>query len=850
FVEFFEEYSTDEITQTWGITFPQNSSKESIFEIFENRFNILIKRLNNQLISRLHQERNHEIKSYIKDFPLHIEQLKEKIAQLLKALMLNKLNLQGVYLTSSTQETENEEHSPLLFIPNANNNFEDQALQIMSTPPSIKKSYFTKQLLLSQLQADPINIKNNIEISRYWQKRIIYTSSISAVSIALILLGYDFNQSLKQTTNIQKYLAEYQLQINEINQKGGHLVKALPLVNNLKASSENPANTFLLNFYAKKSQKNASIIYTKALHQIIIPEIKKYLESSLQNYAQNLPEINYAILKSYLMLQHKNQYQSEFMTNTIFKLMPKNTNKETIEILTKHITMAIKTNPESEKLNQGLISRSRESLNNTPSEILGIILLSENEPLANTTINLNNNLKRSSIFISSSVPTNIPWIYTASGFNTITKQAIPKISTEIIKGNWVLGKNNQNTFKNKEIAKQLHDQYITNYINYWELLLAKIKIKTPENLDQLNQTLTELISSQSPLLVLLDTFKQNTDFISITDSSEKLRNISYLLADTNTNQTGGLYGIFVGLRQLQNYIEPIIQSNDKNKTIFEASAKRMQDSTKDPITQLIAIKETSPEPMKTWLNNLATNTWHLMIKNTGEYIQNAWQQNIMLTYHASIENNYPFDQKSGTEVDLNQFINFFSPNGKLSNFYQIFLKPFTYTAENRKFADWLVLNNEKISTSDKILKRYKSIKKIQQAFFPNGDNKLYVPFSLQPITLDKSLKTFTLNINGQEVIFEKNNSKLINWPGAKKLHATTINFVTPENKLISETIDGNWGWFKLVTQSTKKVTSSKEINLAFKVNNHIANYKLFTQGPLNPFLPLNFDRFKLDETIV
>jgi len=64
---------------------------------------VLIKRINKQLIWRLHQERNPLARPYIKDFPLHIERLKEAVITLLKTLALPDLLISGVYLTSATQ---------------------------------------------------------------------------------------------------------------------------------------------------------------------------------------------------------------------------------------------------------------------------------------------------------------------------------------------------------------------------------------------------------------------------------------------------------------------------------------------------------------------------------------------------------------------------------------------------------------------------------------------------------------------------------------------------------------------------------------------------------------------------
>jgi type VI protein secretion system component VasK len=175
------------------------------------------------------------------------------------------------------------------------------------------------------------------------------------------------------------------------------------------------------------------------------------------------------------------------------------------------------------------------------------------------------------------------------------------------------------------------------------------------------------------------------------------------------------------------------------------------------------------------------------------------------------------------------------------------VKPFVTEVEKKH--EWRVVDNEKLAFSNAIFEKFQQITQIQRAFFPNGDNKLYVPFTLQPVSLDKSMKGFTLNINGQELNYQKNMSRILSWPGNHNLHASTFNFVAPNDQLVSNTANGDWGWFRLVTQATNIVRTRKEIALNFEVDGHAASYILFTQGPVNPFLPLNLTKFSLSEKL-
>ncbi len=149
FLEFFNDSSNEELNQAWGITLASN---ESIISNFSQRFNILIKRLNEQLIWRLHQEHNPYAKVLIKDFPLQIERVKEALIEVLKIFPQAKdiFNVKGIFLTSGIQsndvQSENQPYPAILPSQELTQSFE-----ILRAPEVQNQSYFIKQFLLHGL---------------------------------------------------------------------------------------------------------------------------------------------------------------------------------------------------------------------------------------------------------------------------------------------------------------------------------------------------------------------------------------------------------------------------------------------------------------------------------------------------------------------------------------------------------------------------------------------------------------------------------------------------------------------------------------------------------------------------
>lgn len=105
FADFFGDMTLEEQAQAWGITMPEVGMTETLSSLFIKRFNALIKILNRQVIPRLHRERDLIAKANIKNFPLHLERVKDEFASILNTLAALdvKFATHGVYLNSVVQ---------------------------------------------------------------------------------------------------------------------------------------------------------------------------------------------------------------------------------------------------------------------------------------------------------------------------------------------------------------------------------------------------------------------------------------------------------------------------------------------------------------------------------------------------------------------------------------------------------------------------------------------------------------------------------------------------------------------------------------------------------------------------
>lgn len=722
FAEFFSESSSDEISQAWGVTLPKCNENENLLTIFVQRFNALIKRLNKQLIWHLHHERNASARPYIKDFPLQVERLKESIVQVLKAIAIPHLPLCSVYLTSSTQNNVEESTTVLSSIDNY---YTRQSSDLMSIPEMPARAYFIRQLILHNLLMMPAQPEAVIKSNVIWRRRIAYITAISAVLVASILLGRDFQRSVQQAYSVQNDLAQYELNIQKSKQRSDHLTQALPLLNSLRRAADAVTDKLSLTFYSNKSNKTAKRVYHQALQTIVLPEIKNYFETYLQTANNKNPEQVYSMLKAYLMLDDAAHFQANSFSEMLQQLMPDVSDKDTITALTKHIHAALLVGPMSIKLDNELIAGVRKQLLDLSSPALGFVILKNmGNNNADDAIDLGTVLGNPPVLESKAVATLIPAMFTAKVFNCIVANEINTAASEALQGNWVLGSNAvaADQMAVDALAAQLRTQYITNYIDIWESLLANIQLSAPKNLVQLDKMIATLTGSNSPLLQLLDTIKINTSLAPITAASPKLQSLSVLLVNANNAKPSALYEIFVSLQELHSYLQAMLNTSNVGASVFQAVTERIKNSSENPIAHIHLIAEQSPEPMRTWLNAIAAKSWHFMLQETGQYIENAWQKEVMNSYHGAIENYYPFNKAAVKAVNQQQFINFFGHQGSLTGFYSAYLQPFVDDTQAK--LQWRTVDNEKPPFSDNLLEQLEHAAQLQKIFFPGNDDKL------------------------------------------------------------------------------------------------------------------------------
>lgn len=855
FSEYFAESGHDEVSQAFGITLPQAKEGEKINELFISRFNSLIKKLNQQLLWRLHEERNPMVRPYIKDFPLQIERVKEFTLDFIKKFYSTKLklSLQSVHLTSAAQVTTSIEVNEQETNITEPIDITQRSIQIFKAPTPISRAYFIKQVITHGLASVQV-VQPSSHRLHAWRNGALFVTSLSIIAVTAIILGTDFEQGVQKAYLIQNKISDYQLSIQTTHDPDEHLSRTLILLNNLqqvtKQSAFKTKLNHLLTFYSHQSNENANGVYHEALRTLLLPQIKNYFAEYLKIPVNRSTDHIYAVLKAYLMLGDSAHFKMDFVIKTMQEVLPRSLNDIQAKQLIGHVTETLNNVWRPLSLDQHIIRETRKYLTTLPNLQLAYVILkniSNNNDLQE--VNLGTNVNSESIF-QSKIINQIPTMFTVKSFSHILTQETIIAAEETLMGNWVIGNDfniNKNPTMTAALIEQLRIAYINNYIDLWESLLANIHLSTGDNLEQTDLIMIKLTNNDSPLLQLLKTLHENTYFEPIASYSPKLQNLGGLISK-NSQSGNQLNQIFEGLQSMHKYVQTILTSKNQKKAAFNAVSKRMQNRGTDAITQIRLIAAKSPEPIKGWLEKIATDVWRLLMSDASHYIDTSWQTQVHRFYQTEIANRYPFSPDAKQEVELKKFIEFFGSPGTMVNFYNQYLQPFIDTSDQDW--RWKILDESKLMSSDEILKQIQYAMLIHRTFFPNRDNKLYFQFALKPYKFSKQIQSVQLNIDDKQFIDHRNGFKihLLEWPNNES-KITSIQLTLADQRVINHSFPGDWGLFKLMKQSFEGAVTKKQMLINFSMNEYPAKYLLTTDSEINPFLSLNFNNFYLPKTI-
>ncbi len=594
FKEFFADSSREEMAQAWGIPLAVG---DNLTQRFTERFNALIKRLNQQLIWRLHQARNLTARARIKDFPLEVEKIKDALIHLFNTLDLPQCTVSGVWLTSALQPVD----APTLIEQTIEGSTSLQkianlpSVNLFTPPPTAMKSFFIRQVLHHAI-AHPT--QSAPEKPKPHARRVLITTAICLVSIAVSVLGWDFIKAQQNLQQLQQQLQNYA----HTRQAPTALLSVLDKLQqaaNVSTHARKPTlATRIVTYYSTEAQRKSAAFYLQGIQQLLLPTLSQLFEKTLTNTTNITAQSHYRALASRLMLAGDVPWQGDVIAASLQQIAPEIAQDKNMTTYLQVIAAHHMTDP----LAPRTLTQAREALTNLPLDTRAQLLLLETKPFINK-------------------KNNIPAYFMGTEFANVLQTFIPAAATEALQGNIIIGKLTPTDTRDATKAAlitRMRNQYLANYANYWENQLNQLALPQPTDLFATDLLISHLLDEKSQYILQLQRIHANTNFQGLAAVSPTLRELNEWFADPLTMQTQMAQNRAT-LQALHDALARVLAAPNPTKAAFDLAHYCLLHPERNDFTQVRRIAAKNPAPLSTWLHQVAQHSWSQVLVEANRY---------------------------------------------------------------------------------------------------------------------------------------------------------------------------------------------------------------------------------------
>lgn len=833
FVEFFEDLGIEEQKEIFGIHFSGALVQQDFLSQFEEKFDLLVKRLHQRLIWRLHHSRQIEKKMLIKHFPLQVLALKDHCRELVKVLSeVAHLNLMGLYFTSSLQkgrpinylDQEEKKHFPLA------------SQRLREINPHLRH----KRFFIAQLFDDILKIKKSKRLKRQTPPLHYFIYIVSSlILIGTMTLGYQhYQKGLLLAKETRSYL-------DTLDVKSQDLLKTLNQLNQTRLKLQQKREEQLGGFYLNSLERFYQSInntYFKLLTSRFSKQLKQTLETVLEA-KESTPSQRYRTLKAYLMLGREIKREDAFIQKWFESHWNYNLggtpNVYRVDLL-KYLNQIL-ASKETISLNPSIIKKTREQLEEMPLHQLALWVLSadmlggesdtpENFPLWRLKkINPPGFFKRETAKLI--FDKKIPEIYQKLSIGDPVLQMEPTSMVDIEKGQ--IG----------GLIQQTRVYYLTQYHDFWKKIL-KMDIQGIDTQDAFKK-----LSRLAKRLAEMDltSIRQNTR--SIPDFPEFNQLISPDFGDVNAAilQWDQL-PVKEALKNVEAYLAVIMDSHSGS---FIAARMRMEDNgEKDPITQLRLASATLPSPLKEGFTQLADVAWSSVLKQARFYLNQKWQETVLPFYREHLNQRYPLFKNATLEIALEDMGHFFSQEGVLSQFFERYIQFFV--VQRNFYWEWKKVDGLGLDIPQTTLEAFIRGTLIKKMFFKGQEKIPSFQFSMELTGLTGRGREAIFQFNDQYINYLAQANKIKNfaWPGQTPYSVSVEVLGGREGKLGFRSKKGPWALFRLLDEAKLETSlDSRRLNIVFDLDNEIMRGLLVIDAEVNPLIPGILNAFRCPETL-
>lgn len=885
FDEFFDQLTREESDQVLGTSFRKDQNGTDV-AVLRSEFEELLRRLNSQVIMRMHQERDTQRRGRILDFPHQLGQIGERLCLFVDmAFTGNRYQrasqLRGFYLTSAPHLTGEMDATTASIGANLGMN--------SGVLPTLRsgRSRFIHHLLSRVIfpEADLAGLDKRERSRIHWGQRALYAGALAALALFGVLWAGGFSANYERLEKLRNLAQTWTQQRSALSTRDDSMAALKMLDTSYAATKVFPEKGDVGYhergglYQGKEVNAVVTTAYARQLEEQLLPRVATLLEGQVRANTKNRDRLLNS-LRAYLMLNMKDRRDEQWLKEWVaIEWSQRYSGNTAVQNgLNGHFERLLKQ-PFIYPLNEQLVAQARQILRS--ESLANVVYRMLREQARNLPeYRLDQHLgPQSSLFFGTNYV--IPGFYTQQGYQQYFSVQGSMLVADILRDNWVLGEGSGlSAMDMRRLMVELEQLYFRDYANYWSEAVGQVGLIAANDFGEGAEQLAGLTSANSPILQLLVEVRENTRFPAVADSVEEAADAAgqlgekggnlgkmavavagkaseelakklpdtarkslqsrfeplHRLLDDNNGPTADLIPALAALNDLQMQVASLARASAPEQAAFEMAKTRMG-GQRDALSALRSSSSRLPRPVGGWFNVLAEDTWRLVLSDSYQYLNQRYQSELYSFYGKAIRQRYPFDAHSTSDVALSDFREFFKAQGIVDRFFDSYMRPFVSgDLGNYRMRS---VDGYSLPVSKGYLDQMAAAVVIRQSFFTDNPAEPQVQFKLEPYTLDSAVSRSEFKLGDKTMEYRHGPIVPVSfkWPTDAEGGRTSLVLDRMVGRPLGiEKNTGPWSLFRLFDlMQTEYLTGRDVLVLKADVGGLRANYLLTSQRTPNPF---------------
>ena len=884
FTEFFEQLSREESDQVFGASFGEGQSGADV-ALLRAEFEALLGRLNSQVITRMHHERDSLRRGRILDFPHQLGSIGERLCLFVDmAFTGNRYQraspLRGFYLTSSPHVKQ--KLNPTTADVGARLDMKAQVLPTLHSG----RSHFVHHLLSRVIfpEAELAGLDKRERRRLHWGQRVMYVGALAVLGGVGVLWTASFTANHERLDKLRELAQQGNKQRSLLSPRDDARAILGTLDTQYAATRVFPSlidvslheRTGL--YQGGVSHPVVTQAYERELQAQLLPRVAQQLEGQIRANLNNRDRLLNSV-RAYLMLgmpeRRDNAWLKAWVATDWSARYPGNSNVQ--NGLNQHFGRLLGLTL-NYPLNDTLVAQARQALR---SESLASVVYRMLREQAHTLApySFDQHLgPQGSVFSGADYV--IPGFYTQQGYKQYFSVQGATLVSDILRDNWVLGEGNTlSAMDLRKLMVELEQLYFRDYATHWSEAVGQLALQPFNTAREGAEQFAGLTSANSAVLHLLLEVRENTRFPSFVEALETLPEAAekatqaldsvaanvpdtakkalqrrfeplHRLLDDNDGPAADLIPALQGLNDVQLQLAGLARASTPDQAAFDMAASRMT-GQRDALSQLRIASQRLPSPLNGWFNGVTEQTWRLVLSDTYQFINQRYQRELYGFYVRAIKQRYPFNAHSHSDVALNDFREFFRGQGISDRFFDTYMRPFVSgEAGNYRLRS---MDGQGLPMARTYLDQMAAVHVIRQSFFAQNPAEPQVQFTLEPYNLDSSVSRSEFRFGNQSIEYRHGPivQVTLQWPTEAENGRTSLVMEKTVGRPVGiEKSTGPWSLFRLLDLMQTDYLSGRDVMvLKADVGGLRANYLLMSQRTPNPFDMDVLRSFRLTEQL-